>query len=360
MGTIADRLILAFCCVAVMLAGNISSASVVAILLAIVVNCITIYLENRAVNTALIVVYAMLCMRWPEFICMAPFAAYELCYRHHELPLLSFLLPCFYWRTGSAELFLMFLLTFYLAWKTRRYEEKERRFCLLENEHLELKAREEIRQREMTRHQDNEIYMAMLAERNRIAREIHDNVGHMLSRSILQVGALRAVNQQEKLKPSLEALKATLDTAMNSIRESVHDLRDEAFDLEAAVRKIGSSYPGLTVDLEYDMSMQAPRSLKYCFAAIIQEALTNTVKHSDATGSRVIIQEHPALYQLMIRDNGTVQYKGDGNGMGLDNMKERADAFGGTLRITSERGFCIFLSVPKKQERREPDEGSSR
>ena len=48
--------------------------------------------------------------------------------------------------------------------------------------------------------QDTEIYLATLKERNRIAREIHDNVGHMLSRSILMVGALKTVNQAENLK----------------------------------------------------------------------------------------------------------------------------------------------------------------
>lgn len=72
-----------------------------------------------------------------------------------------------------------------------------------------------------------------LRERNRIAREIHDNVGHMLSRSILQMGALITIHKEEPLHGQLAGVGETLNQAMNSIRESVHDLHDESIDLRA-------------------------------------------------------------------------------------------------------------------------------
>lgn len=62
----------------------------------------------------------------------------------------------------------------------------------------ELKLVMEQRNRELLEKQDNEIYLATLRERNRIAREIHDNVGHMLSRSILQVGALATIVRKRR------------------------------------------------------------------------------------------------------------------------------------------------------------------
>ena len=65
------------------------------------------------------------------------------------------------------------------------------------------------------------MYTATLKERNRISREIHDNVGHMLSRSILMTGAIRTVSQDRALDRSLEELEDTLHTAMTSIRRSV-------------------------------------------------------------------------------------------------------------------------------------------
>ena len=89
----------------------------------------------------------------------------------------------------------------------------------------ELKLVMEQRNRELLEKQDNEIYLATLRERNRIAREIHDNVGHMLSRSILQVGALATICKEETIRQQLAGINDTLNQAMNSIRESVHDAR---------------------------------------------------------------------------------------------------------------------------------------
>ena len=73
----------------------------------------------------------------------------------------------------------------------------------------------------MQRNQDYEIYLATLKERNRIAREIHDNVGHMLTRSILQLGALSVINKDETVGEAINDLSGTLNTAMTSIRSSV-------------------------------------------------------------------------------------------------------------------------------------------
>lgn len=70
--------------------------------------------------------------------------------------------------------------------------------------------------------------LATLNERNRIAREIHDNVGHLLSRSLLQVGALQVVNRDETVRQGLDTMRDTLSGAMDSIRRSVHDLHDES------------------------------------------------------------------------------------------------------------------------------------
>lgn len=338
---------LASCCLAAMLTERITTGSIAGLLISVIISSISIYSDKRAVKTALIAVYAFFCFLRPEFLWAAPLTGYELCYQREENWLCVFLLPLFLNRRYAGIIVLLFFLGWVLARKTQMLEKKEREFRKMQDTYSELKTRTEYRQSELIKQQDGEIHLATLAERNRIAREIHDNVGHMLSRSILQVGALKAVNRQESLAPQLDALQETLNTAMNSIRESVHDLKDEAFDLEEAICKMIPEYPDFHIQLDYDMSSQAPRNLKYCFAAIIQEALTNTVKHSNATKIRIVVREHPALYQLLIEDNGTKQEKQDIMGMGLENMKERADSFGGTFHVSRENGFRIFLSVPK-------------
>ena len=204
--------------------------------------------------------------------------------------------------------------------------------------------------------QDNEVHLATLKERNRIAREIHDNVGHMLTRSILQTGALQVINRDENLKEPLAALKTTLDGAMTSIRASVHDLHDESFDLKRALTELSeAAQPQFTVNLQYDASEYIPGEIKLCVAGIVKEGVSNAVKHSGGDRIDIIFREHPAFYQLLLTDNGTGSEKADGSdanrrGIGLKNMEDRAASVGGAITFTpSAQGFRIFMTIPKKE-----------
>ena len=199
--------------------------------------------------------------------------------------------------------------------------------------------------------QDNEVHLAALRERERIARDIHDNVGHMLTRSLLQSGALIVLNKDDSLKEPLRQLKDTLDSAMTGIRAGVHDLHDDAIDLqkvlEESCRACDSRFK---VKLCYDSEGDIPGKVKLCVAAIVKEGLSNAVKHSGGDEISVVFREHPAFYQLMITDNGSC--KGiSGVGMGLKNMEERAAGLGGRITFTPSReGFKIFMSAPKNYE----------
>ncbi len=201
---------------------------------------------------------------------------------------------------------------------------------------------------ELIRKQDYEVHAATLTERNRIAREIHDHVGHMLSRSILQLGAILTVNKDENTGVLLRGLKDTLDTAMNNIRESVHDLKDDALDLEYMVNEIIREYSSLEIEFDYDMGQHLSKEIKYCCVAIVKEALTNTIKHSDGNRVSIVMREHPALYQVLIEDNGSCKKINlDKTGIGLENMQERVSAFNGNIRFSADNGFKIFISIPK-------------
>lgn len=201
--------------------------------------------------------------------------------------------------------------------------------------------------------QNAQIYNATLKERNRIAREIHDNVGHMITRSILQVGAIGVINTDEKLKAPISDLKSTLDTAMDSMRKSVHDLYDESVDLRQALAKLKPTDSAFAFSLEYDCEDDVPRDVKYAFIAIAKEAVNNAVKHSNGDEIRIIVREHLAFYQLEIMDNGTTaderRISGEtGDGIGIKNIKERVAAIGGIMRIKADDGFRIFVTLMKK------------
>lgn len=196
--------------------------------------------------------------------------------------------------------------------------------------------------------QDNEIHLATLKERNRIAREIHDNVGHMLTRSLLQSGALIVINKDEQLREPLESLRSTLDSAMTSIRESVHDLHDDSIDLRKVIEDSISAVDGrFTVNLDCDVSGNMAGNVKLCMIGVVKEGLSNAVKHSNGDRIIIVIREHPGFYQLMLEDNGNCSEIKEG-GIGLKNMTDRAAALGGRITFTpSPEGFRIFMSVPK-------------
>lgn len=203
--------------------------------------------------------------------------------------------------------------------------------------------------RQLLKNQDNMILTATLSERNRIAREIHDNVGHMLTRSILQTGAIKVINHDEHLTKPLEQLQSTLDTAMDSMRKSVHDLHDESVNLRLALEDITKNVQGMGISLDYDMSDHIPKDIKYSFINIVKESINNTLKHSNGDHMDIRLREHPAFYQLAITDNGhdiTIE----GQGMGLAGIQERVNMLGGTMKLSTDRGFAILITVMKKEE----------
>ena len=198
--------------------------------------------------------------------------------------------------------------------------------------------------------QDNEVHIATLKERNRIAREIHDNVGHLLTRSILQTGALQIINKDEALKEPLSELKNTLDGAMTSIRASVHDLHDDSIDLKRTIREMTDGVGGrFSVNMNFDAGEHIPGEIKLCVAGIVRESLSNAVKHSNGDRIEIAFREHPAFYQLLIQDNGTEDAAQENTrGIGLKNMQDRAESVGGRINFSRESGgFRIFMTIPK-------------
>ena len=184
---------------------------------------------------------------------------------------------------------------------------------------------------------DHEIRIAVLTERNRIAREINDNVGHMLSRTLLQMGALLVTNKDDKLRPELEKVKDTLNEAMTSIRESVHNLHDDSVDLKNTVIELTKPLKdSFKVKLDMDFSEDIPKNIKFCFIGVIKEGISNIIKYSNGDSVIITIREQPAFYQLVIEDNGTnnngIIYS---DGIGLENMKIRTESLGGIFKYLS-------------------------
>ena len=226
---------------------------------------------------------------------------------------------------------------------------------------------------ELMNARDTEVYNAQLSERNRIAREIHDNVGHTLSRAILQMGALLAIHKEEPIHSELEGVRETLDTAMNNIRSSVHDLHDDSIDVAASIKSLAEPLePKFNVQMEIDIGNDMPRQVKYAMIGITKECISNIMKHSKNANVDIKLNEHPSMYQLIVHDYGAPEdehsnsggkskessSKGSGHssevkidmknaGMGLESITTRAESVNGTLNISTENGFRVFVTVPR-------------
>ena len=165
------------------------------------------------------------------------------------------------------------------------------------------------------------------------------------------MGALTVLTPEGEQKEHLKQIQQTLDGAMTSMRKSVHDLRDESVDLEQMVRTAADA---AAERFRISLGSDAPTEVKLAFAAIVKEALTNAAKYSDGDEVRISVQEYPAFYRVMVRDNGANPVRRDieptagAAGMGLSNMADRARGLGGSINISSdEKGFRIFAAVPK-------------
>lgn len=255
---------------------------------------------------------------------------------------------------------LLSLLAAYLAFNTYRRDHVERTLReKYDDARFDSLNAQKLREETM-KNADNEVYMATLKERNRIAREIHDNVGHMITRVIVQIQAIKIINKDKAVGEQLESVAQTLDLAMTSMRKSVHELHDDSIDMSIGINEITS-----TLDQRFDVTVNtvidspADNALKNAVLGIIKEAVTNVAKHS--SGDKVLIEviENVSFWRVKVFDNGSNPVResdlnGSGSsegGIGLNNIASRAKSVGGRAVIMSdENGFTVMVTIPKKGE----------
>ena len=209
--------------------------------------------------------------------------------------------------------------------------------------------------------QDHELRAAALSERTRIAREIHDGVGHVLTRLLLRVKAFQVTHRDE---PGVVADLATLDSdlgeALDSMRRSVHALSEEGEELATSLNLLGSRCGIAKVEVDCSTQTEPPPAVARCVVAVVREALTNAARHGRAASARVAVTDYPAFWQVTVDNDGVVPpgdeplVDGDKNaGLGLRSMTERVEALGGRVRITPRPRFTVFATIPRDAAGRE-------
>jgi signal transduction histidine kinase len=216
------------------------------------------------------------------------------------------------------------------------------------------------------RERDAATRIAVAEERARIARELHDIVAHAVSVMVLQVGAVRhklpdAMNEDRDALRGVERAGRTALAEMRRLLGAMRPDGDEAALVpQPGLDGLGSlveeiSRAGLSVELHVDGEQIAlPRAIDLSAYRIVQEGLTNALKHAQATRADVTVRYLPDEVQLEVRDDGVGSSTTDGLGHGLVGIRERVKIYGGEMAAGSANGggFVLSTRLPLNVERR--------
>jgi signal transduction histidine kinase len=214
--------------------------------------------------------------------------------------------------------------------------------------------------RELAEQRELQAQAAVAVERGRIARELHDVVAHNVSMMVVQAGAAARVlhGEQPDVQNALEVIAATGRETVGEMRALLGVLRSDdgpdalkpqpgLADLEQLVSGVREA--GLPVTLRIEGAPRPlPPALDLSAFRIVQEALTNTLKHAGPARAEVTVRYEDGLVSLEVSDTGRGPGGGRGTGHGLAGMRERAAMLGGELQALPrpEGGFAVRARLP--------------
>jgi signal transduction histidine kinase len=265
-------------------------------------------------------------------------------------------------QTASALIFIP--LRFVVAWvagyalreRSQQAEAAEMRAALADREREAAEMRATLAEQE----RDAAARIAVAEERARIARELHDIVAHAVSVMVLQVGAVR-----HKLPPALDEDREALErveragrTALTDMRRLLGAMRRDGDGVDLAPQpglenltsladEVGRA--GLPVRLHVSgRPFQLPRAIDLSAYRIIQEGLTNALKHAGASSADVTVSYAPDEVHVEVRDDGAGASASDGLGHGLVGIRERVTIYGGEMTAgrANGNGWAVRARLP--------------
>lgn len=212
--------------------------------------------------------------------------------------------------------------------------------------------------RQLKQYTDEVNRLSVIEERNRIARDIHDTIGHNMTALIMQLQMAEHLYKEdtERAEELLANAVMTAKDSLSGIREVFETLRGEGAvndSDDAAIRLLVTEFSGKTgvvihLDItdekgEGDLNTRLERrnpAAEMTLYRIVQEALTNAVRHGKATEVSILIEYLPKEIRFHILDNGigVEEFK---EGYGLKGIRERAEAFGGKVTVETGQGFSV-------------------
>lgn len=223
------------------------------------------------------------------------------------------------------------------------YEEIRKTNEDLENANSQLKEYAKITER-----------MGETRERNRLAREIHDTLGHTLTGISVGIDACIATVEMApaETKAHLERISDVARNGLLDIRRSVNELKPDALErlsLESAITKMITDMKSITdMQIFFDCRI---RQLKFdedeesAIYRVIQESLTNAMRHGKASRVRIVMERQEDMVVLAINDNG-IGCSEIKKGFGTQHIMERIGMLNGTVEFRSDNGFSVIARIP--------------
>jgi signal transduction histidine kinase len=224
---------------------------------------------------------------------------------------------------------------------------------------------DEAEQRALTAERDREAVarIAVAEERSRITRELHDVVAHAVSVMVLQVGAVRhrLPDTRREDKEALQTVEDTGRSALTEMRRLLGVIHDDDRSLELSPQPGLDRLDSLAEEVRLtglDVRVQRqgqpvtlPRALDLSAYRIVQEGLTNCLKHSGATVVDVTVRYTPYDLEIEVVDDGVGSTKSDGMGRGMTGVRERVKIYGGEMTTGPgpDGGFRLQVRLPVRE-----------
>jgi signal transduction histidine kinase len=198
-------------------------------------------------------------------------------------------------------------------------------------------------------------YLSAALERSRIARNIHDSLGHTLTTLDIQLELAQRLfdRKPDQAKHAIDNAKSLADQSLSDVRRSVQTMRSEDFNLDEAIFTLITQikeHQNLDLAIGIDLNLpKLPSQIGHQLYCIVQEGLTNVQKHAQATSANIRGQSTNESIILEIEDNGRgFNPNRVHSGYGLLGMKERVDNLEGDFKINSaiNKGTCIQIKIP--------------
>nr|WP_246279712.1 sensor histidine kinase [Psychromicrobium silvestre] len=203
---------------------------------------------------------------------------------------------------------------------------------------------------------------ARSAERLALARDIHDVVAHSLSTINVRASVALHLAQKDpsQIEPALQAIKSTSKEALDEVRELLGVLREDAPLVPASLLERlpklieDARGTGLQVSLQSNLSQPLSAEQEAASYRIIQEALTNIVRHAGAQQVSVALNSAAGWLRITVDDDGR-GLQGNAEGNGLPGIRERVSGLGGTVEFQPRHpGLSVQVAVPLSQEKVKP------